>query len=284
MEASQPLAGKSRHRQTSYVDRPPIGQGLSLILLAGADEATVATAIADAESAIHSVTDRYEILVVHANKRHDQNSATSRFQSSNRNPRVRVVVADEFQGPAWQQGLRQAQHEWVALADADGSYHVGELGRLLPLAAEFDAVCGYRIDQSHDWLHWGLSRSSAIVSGVLLRSGVRDPACGIKLFRRSLLADLPSLPDDDFSSIELFARLRLAGAEIVEVGVNYNRPLVVDATSGADWGAVARGAFTGVARLFFWLTRLVRFWWSQTLFAAPAAENTDARNDPESAI
>lgn len=276
MEASQAFAGRHRPPSIAAADRPPIAGGLSVILIATADGSTTASAIAEARAVIRSVTENYEILVVPHNTCADQGCPAAAV-ANHSDSKVRMLAADGLSAPAWQRGLRQAKHPWVVVAEAGGGYHLGELRRLLPLARDFDAVCGYRIDRSRDWLAWGGRRSGAIISGVLLRTGARDPACGMKLFRRSFLDELPDLPDDAFAEVELLARLRLAGAEMVEVGVSFDPSSAVAAGWGADWGQAVSGAISAIVGAYRWSARLMRFWWSQSLFpAAVQAPSDDA--------
>lgn len=267
MDASpaSPLGNVASDRRSAS-RRPAIRDGISLVLIAGADATATRSALTDAQGVLSGLTNNYEILVV-GNATSNANTRAAMSLDCGHDARVRFVSPDGAGFAGWQQGVRQAAHDWVVLAPADGRYRLAELGRLLAFTSDSDVVCGYRIGSQRRLIGAALDRCGAHLSSLLLRTAVRDPGCELKIFRRSLLGNLPELPDDDFSRVELLARLRLAGAQIVEVPTTYQRGRLAADTPTAT-GLNLRGIFSGyVARPGRWLARLVSFWWSQFLFA-----------------
>lgn len=61
-------------------------------------------------------------------------------------PRLRVVCHDRNRGygAALKTGMRHAASEWIAIIDADGTYPIDDLPRLLAMADRYDMVVGAR--------------------------------------------------------------------------------------------------------------------------------------------
>jgi len=92
-------------------------------------------------------------------------------------------------------GVRAARAEWIVTIDGDGQNPPGEIRKLI---AARDAaggavamVAGQR-ERRHD--SWFRRLSSRVANGVrqrLLKDGIRDTGCSLKLFRRRTFLDLP---------------------------------------------------------------------------------------------
>jgi len=91
-------------------------------------------------------------------------------------------------GASLKRGLSRATHEWIGIIDADGSYDVGELGKLLARADSYDMVIGARRGKVYRGtflkypmrvvFHW----LCTYVTGVK----VPDVNSGFRLFRKEL--------------------------------------------------------------------------------------------------
>ncbi|MGH7167141.1 MAG: glycosyltransferase family 2 protein [Nitrospiraceae bacterium] len=105
---------------------------------------------------------------------------------------VRVLHFDRNYGQtsAFDAGFRQAQGELVVTMDADLQYDPADIPRLIPLAAQYDLVCGWRKDR-HDSLTRKLSSRIAYLARTSVTGDrIHDTGCSLKVFRRAVVERL----------------------------------------------------------------------------------------------
>lgn len=126
------------------------------------------------------------------------------------------------QSAAMLAGVKAARSEWVATLDADGENDPADLPRLidLALASGADLIGGLRRRRQTPWSKQAASRLANGIRRRVLKDGCSDSACGLKLFRRSLLLQLPS-----FNGMHRFlpALVQIAGGQTRFIEVN-DRP------------------------------------------------------------
>ena len=99
-------------------------------------------------------------------------------------------------GSAYLAGFAKAGGDYVVMADADLTYDLEELPRFLAeLDAGADIVIGDRMKSIQPgamvWLHRYVGNPAlAAILNLLFRTGVRDPHCGMRAFRRDVLPTL----------------------------------------------------------------------------------------------
>ena len=112
-------------------------------------------------------------------------------------PWLRVVRHRQScgQSTATLTGVRAAQAEWIVTIDGDGQNPPGEIVKLIQArdaaGGDIAMVAGQR-EKRHD--SWFRRLSSRVANGVrqsLLKDGIRDTGCSLKLFRRDLFLALP---------------------------------------------------------------------------------------------
>lgn len=171
-------------------------------------------------------------------------------------PALRVLTHPRRAGQssAIRTGVRAARHDWIATLDGDGQNPPDQIPRLIaaaggPGAARVGLVQGQRAVRSDSLAkRLGSGIANAIRAG-LLRDGVRDSGCGLKLFRRAAYLDLPF-----FDHIHRFmpAMMHREGWEVRLVDVTH-RPR----TSGRSKYTNLQRALVGVVDLAgaAWLIR-----------------------------
>ncbi len=105
---------------------------------------------------------------------------------------VRVLHFDRNYGQtsAFDAGFRQAQGELVVTMDADLQYDPADIPTLIPLAAQYDLVCGWRKDR-HDSLTRKLSSRIAYLTRTSVTGDrIHDTGCSLKVFRRAVVERL----------------------------------------------------------------------------------------------
>ncbi|MGH6880036.1 glycosyltransferase family 2 protein [Hypericibacter sp.] len=168
-------------------------------------------------------------------------------------PRLRLVrlPVRSGQSAAMLAGVKAARSAWVATIDADGENDPADLPRLidLALASGADLIGGLRQRRKTPWSKQVASRLANGLRRRVLNDGCSDSACGLKLFRRTLLLQLPS-----FNGMHRFlpALVQIAGGRTRFIEVN-DRPRRHGRSNYGNLGRAARGLVDlwGV----FWLQR-----------------------------
>jgi len=135
---------------------------------------------------------------------------------------VRVIRFPENrgQGAALYRGLQEAAGKVVITMDGDGQNHPGDIPVLLELLEKSDLVCGIRAERKDSWLRRFMSRVANSVRGWLLRDGVQDAGCALKVMRREVVYSLIPLKTL-YSFIPAMAAA--AGFRIVETPVRHRQ-------------------------------------------------------------
>lgn len=103
-------------------------------------------------------------------------------------PALRVMTSPRNRGQAaalWA-GFGEARGSWIAMLDGDGQNPPGELARLWALRDSADMLAGARMGRRDSALRRTMSRIANAARRALLRDGVSDTGCSLKLFRREV--------------------------------------------------------------------------------------------------
>jgi dolichol-phosphate mannosyltransferase len=156
-------------------------------------------------------------------------------------PRLRLVrlPVRSGQSAAMLAGVRAARSDWVATIDADGENDPADLPRMIDLvrAAGADLIGGLRRRRKSSWSKQVASRLANGIRRHVLKDDCSDSACGLKLFRRSLLLQLPS-----FNGMHRFlpALVQIAGGQPRFIEVN-GRPRRHGRSNYGNLSRAARG-------------------------------------------
>ena len=232
--------------------------GLSLVIPAYNEAATVEQAVQEADAALGSLFDEYELLLVDDGSTDDTIPIAAHLQLDH--PRLRLLrhPSNRGYGAALRTGFAAARFDLVAFTDADCQFDLRDLGPMADRAAEVPVVVGYRADRQDPWrrrfLSWGYNR----LVRTLLGTGVRDCDCALKVFRRDVLADLLPASRGFFVNTEMLTRARRLGYAVEEVPVAHRLR-----AGGASKVSLAEVPKT--------LRVLLGFWWREVALA-PAAD------------
>ncbi len=164
------------------------------------------------------------------------------------------VVSEGRQGygHALQRGLREAQGDYIILAEPDGTFVAGDVFKLLAYADEFDLVLGTRTTRELIWdqanMGWFLRVGNLAVAKLLqvLFGGpsLSDCGCTMRLIRRDALGRIGRgftvggshfLPE--MVVLALLHRLR-----IIEIPINYRARVGDSKITGSQVTALKVGA------------------------------------------
>ncbi|MDV6029878.1 MAG: glycosyltransferase [Phycisphaera sp. RhM] len=238
---------------------PQRSPSLSLVLPAWNEAEVIRQALAEAESALGGLTDRYEIIVVDDGS--SDETSTLVQQAAVRNPAIRLIRHDRNlgYGAALRDGFAAATCDLVAFTDADCQFDLTELDRLLFLSRRYSIVCGYRIDRKDSRLRCFYSRVYNGIVRCMLGSEVRDVDCALKLFHRDVVQGLTISTSGFLVNSELLTEAKKRGHSVVEVGVSHRPRAAGNSTVSASHIPTV-------------LAGLVRFWWNTVQFPSAATK------------
>ncbi|HET8580695.1 MAG TPA: glycosyltransferase family 2 protein, partial [Nitrospiraceae bacterium] len=94
------------------------------------------------------------------------------------------------QTSAFDAGFRLASGELVVTIDGDLQFDPADIPKLLPLAARYDLVCGWRKDRHDNLVRKLSSRIAYLVRNWVTHDGIHDTGCSLKVFRRAVVERL----------------------------------------------------------------------------------------------
>ncbi len=105
------------------------------------------------------------------------------------NSQVRVFHFDRNYGQtaAFDAGFRRSTGDLIATLDGDLQYDPQDILKLLPLAEQYDLVCGWREQRRDNVVKRLSSRIANFVRTSIVPDGVRDTGCSLKIFRRPVV-------------------------------------------------------------------------------------------------
>lgn len=85
-------------------------------------------------------------------------------------------------------GLQAARGEYLLMMDGDGQNDPADYPKLLALveSGEVDLACGWRVDRHDSTIRRIMSKIANVVRGALLRDGVHDAGCQLRVMRRDV--------------------------------------------------------------------------------------------------
>ncbi len=133
---------------------------------------------------------------------------------------IRVVHFDRNYGQtaAFDAGFRAARGALIVTLDGDLQYDPVDIGKLLPLASQYDVVCGRRERRNDSWIRRCSSRLANGVRNSVVHDGIHDTGCSLKVFQRAVLERIPL-----FKGMHRFfpALAQMYGFTVVEVNVQH---------------------------------------------------------------
>jgi len=194
---------------------------------------------------------RFEVVVVDDGSDDGTDGEAAALASNRAWLRVQTHHGNRGQSAAIRTGVLAARAPTVAVLDGDGQNDPADIPRLyatLQLSGDSMAVGERRVRRDH-WVRRMSSRIANNVRSMLLRDGIRDTGCGLKVFRRQ---DFLALPAFDHMHRFLPALVQYRGGRIRTVPVNH-RPR----RCGKSKYGIRNRLFAGIVDLFgvMWLTR-----------------------------
>lgn len=220
--------------------KPPIEPlSISVFFPCYNEEANVENTTHAAVKALERIADDYEIIIVDDGSKDRTGEIADRLAAEI--PHVRTVHnrPNLGYGGALQAGFRAAKKPWVFYTDGDGQFDFEEIGKLLPLLADYHIISGYRIDRKDPLIRkfnaWGWTVLSNLVLGLRLR----DVDCAFKIYPRRLFDEIEMKSMGALIDAEILAKAVRLGYRIGQIGVSH-RPRIAGSQSGANLKVILR--------------------------------------------
>lgn len=188
------------------------------------EEAYIHRAVRAARAALEETTPDHEIIIV-------DDCSTDRTgaiadELAREDPRVKVVhnPVNRRLGGTLRAGYAVASKQLLLYTDADLPFDLQELPRAVRLLdyQQADVLSAYRFDRtSEGFIRTVYSFVYNTLIRVLFGLRVKDVNFSFKLFRRALLEKFPLKSEGSLIDVELLVRAKKAGANIIQIGVDY---------------------------------------------------------------
>jgi len=180
----------------------------------------------DALEILPHLTDDYEVVVINDGSTDETGSVLNHLQTKYERLRVVHHKTNKGYGAALRSGFREAKKDLVFYTDGDGQYDVRELPKLFSLLTEnIDIVNGFKLERGDNISRKLAGNSYNRLAHFLFSLPTRDVDCDFRLIRREMLDKLTLVSDSGSICVELVYKLKRAGANFREIGINhYERP------------------------------------------------------------
>jgi glycosyltransferase involved in cell wall biosynthesis len=188
------------------------------------EEDYIRRAVAAAKHILDTITPDHEIVIVND----ASTDATGRIadELAAADPKIKVVhnAVNRKLGGTLRAGYAAATKELVLYTDADLPFDLTELPRAIRLLEyqQADVLSAWRFDRTlegpvravYTFFYTQLVR-------MLFGLRVKDVNFAFKLFKRSLLEKFPLKSEGSFIDAEFLIRAKKAGAQVIQIGVDY---------------------------------------------------------------
>ncbi len=170
---------------TFATPRPP---ELSIVIPFFNEVGAISALIADVLAVCATSGQTHELILV--NDGSTDGTAGALDHCARENPFCRVFHLDRNSGQAAALlfGFQQASAPVIVTLDGDGQNRPADIPRLLILLKDADMVVGIRQDRHDSPLRRVMSRTANFIRSRLLKDGMRDSGCALKVFRREVCA------------------------------------------------------------------------------------------------
>jgi glycosyltransferase involved in cell wall biosynthesis len=217
------MTSAMKHDATaSAVPANPLqGMSLSVVIPAYNEESAVRSTVQDVDAVLGPLGIPYEVIVIDDGSK-DRTLAEAQESGA-------TVLANQVNlgyGATLKRGVRAAQHEYIAIMDADGTYPARHLPDMLALCREQDMVVG---DRGAAMKNVPLIRRPAKMflnklASYLAQRKLNDINSGLRVFRKSeLVPFLPLLPDTFSFTTTITLCMSCNGKRMMYTPIDYGR-------------------------------------------------------------
>ncbi len=190
------------------------------------DALSIGKMVRDAQAALKTRVDDFEIIVVNDGSADDSLEVLKRLSLEVSELRIVHHEANKGYGGALQSGFAASTKQWVFYTDGDAQYDAGEVTVCIDaVTPNTDVVQGWKIGRGDSWYRKVIGRTYHHVVKRLFSLHVRDTDCDFRLTNRSILDKVTLTSTSGVICVEMMHSFEKVGARFVEVPVHhYFRP------------------------------------------------------------
>jgi len=185
----------------------------------------------------------------------DDGSSDQTYQNLEKFKNIQIIKLQKNcgQSTAMLAGLAEAKTKWVATMDGDGQNNPEDLTKMIKKINTNSVICGWRVDRKDTFSKKITSKLGNSIRNLVLKDGVHDTGCSLKLFPREAISALPS-----FNGVHRYmpAFWKNAGYNIIEVAVSH-RPRHLGISKYNNLGRAKRGLWDLIG--VYWLLQRQTF-------------------------
>ncbi|MEO6568326.1 MAG: glycosyltransferase family 2 protein [Opitutaceae bacterium] len=152
------------------------------------EEGAVTELLAELREAMDKLGSPYEVILVDDGSSDGTLGKLSAAVTGWPAGRCVPLIRNQGQAAALLRGFAEARGRWIITLDGDGQNSPADISALLTAANDCDMVVGIRVARRDGWLRRVMSRLANRVRGKLLRDGLQDSGCALKVFRSEVVA------------------------------------------------------------------------------------------------
>ncbi len=195
---------------------------ISVFFPAYNDAQSIGKLVETALEVLPDLTDDYEVIVINDGSGDNTQDVLNQLQAKHKEVRIIEHETNKGYGGALQSGFDTASKDLVFYTDGDAQYDVRELLKLYPLLTEnVDVVNGYKLERTDKMNRKIIGGFYNRLAHFLFSLPIRDVDCDFRLIRRTILGKITLHSTSGSICVELVYKLRKAGANFKEVGVNH---------------------------------------------------------------
>jgi glycosyltransferase involved in cell wall biosynthesis len=194
-------------------------QGLSVLIPALNEEEIIEASIKQVRETIEALAIPFEIVVVNDGSR-DRTGELAEASGA----RVISHLVNRGYGASLKSGIRASKYGWVAITDADGTYPIEDLARLVRECGSYDMVVGSRTGEHvripffRRPAKWFINKLANYLSGYK----IPDLNSGLRVFRREIAERFFHLFPEGFSFTTTITVASLSsGYQVKFLPINY---------------------------------------------------------------
>lgn len=194
---------------------------LSIIIPAYNEETGIGPVIQKLKSTMEKTSHTYEIIVVN-----DGSSDKTGKIAKSQGIKVIEHPCNRGYGASLKTGIKRAKYDWILITDADGTYPVEDIPKLLKYTDQYDMVVGARTGKS---VHIPLLRRPAKwfllkMANYISKTKIPDINSGMRVFRKGIASRFMGFFPPGFSFTTTITLASLTNDYSVKyVPINYHR-------------------------------------------------------------
>lgn len=168
---------------------------ISIVVPVYNEERAIANTISEIHKVMSKVKDKYEVIAVNDGSR----DGTSKILSKVKNIVLIDRKVNKGYGASLKEGIKTAQGEYIVITDADGTYPIKDIPKLLKHSKDYDMVVGARSTKNIPFMRKPAKFVINNLANFLSGYRIPDLNSGLRVFRKDLCLKFWKLYPEGFS-------------------------------------------------------------------------------------